>query len=207
TVQASEVEAAAGGECIYRNSPALALGLISTLALMIAQAIINSVAGCICFKKHAQPSGSNRTVSFCIKVDLNHLFIVKYNIICSGAAFNEQRGKEGKSFCGGDCYVVKPGVFTGGALLSLASVALGIIYHVALLSKTARAWDPQQNEGIAMGRVPAQATPVFVHEDTYNQPAAIPLKTILSSVGNSDCCCFWWRVDCTRIPSRICSSH
>ncbi|KAJ8490239.1 hypothetical protein OPV22_011960 [Ensete ventricosum] len=80
-------------------------------------------------------------------------------------------GKGTKYFGGDDCYVVKPGVFSGGAVLSLASVALGIMYYVALLSKTAQAWDPQQNEGIAMGhpRVPAQATPVFVHEDTYNR--------------------------------------
>ncbi|RRT75696.1 hypothetical protein B296_00013954 [Ensete ventricosum] len=124
-------------------------------------------------------------VSFCTKVDLNYLFIVKYNIICClsvsfiiafllllpGAALNDQRGKGTKYFGGDDCYVVKPGVFSGGAVLSLASVALGIMYYVALLSKTAQAWDPQQNEGIAMGhpRVPAQATPVFVHEDTYNR--------------------------------------
>lgn len=98
-------------------------------------------------------------------------FIIAFLLLLTGAALNDQRGKERKYFGGNDCYVVKPGVFSGGAVLSLASVALGIIYYVALLSKTAQAWDPQQNEAIAMGHpgVPAQATPVFVHEDTYNR--------------------------------------
>ncbi|RRT43498.1 hypothetical protein BHE74_00008600 [Ensete ventricosum] len=67
------------------------------------------------------------------------------------------------------CYVVKPGVFSGGAVLSLASVALAIVYYVALSSKNAQSWGADQNQGgIAMG-YPPQANPVFVHEDTYNR--------------------------------------
>ncbi|THU72818.1 hypothetical protein C4D60_Mb04t16200 [Musa balbisiana] len=170
-IKASDVKATAGGECVYPNSPALALGLISALALMIAQVIINTVAGCICCKKHSQPSSSNWTVGLISFFASWVSFIIAFLLLLTGAALNDQRGKERKYFGGNDCYVVKPGVFSGGAVLSLASVALGIIYYVALLSKTAQAWDPQQNEGIAMGhpRVPAQATPVFVHEDTYNR--------------------------------------
>ena len=76
-------------------------------------------------------------------------------------------------YFGSFCYVVKPGVFSGGAVLSLASVALAIVYYVALTSsKVPPAWGPQQNQGIAMGQpvIPPQSSePVFVHEDTYNR--------------------------------------
>ncbi|RWW10938.1 hypothetical protein GW17_00025487 [Ensete ventricosum] len=68
--------------------------------------------------------------------------------------------------------VVRSGVFSGGAVLSLASVALGIVYYVSSSSpKNMHPWSPQQNQGIALGQpqIPpqAQTTPVFVHEDTY----------------------------------------
>ena len=75
---------------------------------------------------------------------------------------------------------MKPGVFAGGALLSLASVILGLIYYITLTSaKIANnQWGnpsvPNQG-GIAMGQpqiptgLPQSSTqdPVFVHEDTY----------------------------------------
>ena len=76
-------------------------------------------------------------------------------------------------YFGSFCYVVKPGVFSGGAVLSLASVALAIIYYVALSSsKSPPPTFPVQNQGIAMGQpvIPQQSSePVFVHEDTYNR--------------------------------------
>ncbi|URE14656.1 hypothetical protein MUK42_10540 [Musa troglodytarum] len=162
--KASDVQTTAGGECVYPKSPALALGLISALALMMAQAIINTVAGCICCKKHPHPSGTNWTVGVS--------FIIAFLLLLTGAALNDQRGQE-RMYFGDYCYVVKPGVFSGGAVLSLASVALAIIYYVALSSKNAQSWGADQNQGgIAMAHPqvpPAQANPIFVHEDTYNR--------------------------------------
>jgi hypothetical protein len=75
-------------------------------------------------------------------------------------------------YFGSYCYVVKPGVFSGGAVLSLASVALAIVYYVALTSSKTPPTVTPQNQGIAMGQpvVPQQSSePVFVHEDTYNR--------------------------------------
>lgn len=73
---------------------------------------------------------------------------------------------------------MKPGVFAGGAILSLASVASGILYYLILTkakmsnNNNNAQWAPgQQGGGIAMGQpqFPPQSTqdPVFVHEDTY----------------------------------------
>ncbi|CAL9104380.1 unnamed protein product [Musa textilis] len=170
---ASDVQTTAGGECVYPKSPALALGLISALALMMAQAIINTVAGCICCKKHPHPSGTNWTVGLISFIASWVSFIIAFLLLLTGAALNDQRGQE-RMYFGDYCYVVKPGVFSGGAVLSLASVALAIIYYVALSSKNAQSWgaEDQNQGGIAMAhpRVPpAQANPIFVHEDTYSR--------------------------------------
>ncbi|EMS62838.1 hypothetical protein TRIUR3_00818 [Triticum urartu] len=157
------------GECIYPRSPALGLGLMSAVALMVAQAIINTVAGCICclptvFFIPAYFEDFNGT--------LRVTFIIAFLLLLTGAALNDQRGQENMYF-GSFCYVVKPGVFSGGAVLSLASVALAIVYYVALTSsKGPPSWGPQQNQGISMGQpvIPQQSSePVFVHEDTYNR--------------------------------------
>lgn len=133
-------------------------------------------------------------------------FIIAFLLLLTGAALNDQRGEESMYF-GSFCYVVKPGVFSGGAVLALASVALGIVYYVALSSSKINSepvWGPQQiqNHGIAMGQpvIPPQSTqPVFVHEDTYNRQqfpwsdrTLFRQKLSLSTETFSDCllCCF-----------------
>ncbi|KAG6509128.1 protein MODIFYING WALL LIGNIN-1-like [Zingiber officinale] len=156
------------GQCSYPKSPALALGLIAATALMIAQAIINSVAGCICCKKYPNPSNTNWTIGLISFITSWITFIIAFVLLLSGAALNDQWGQE-RMYFGEYCYVVKAGVFTGGAILSLASVSLSIVYYVsASLPKTTQPWNPQQNQGIVMDQ-PQVQNPVFVHEDTYNR--------------------------------------
>lgn len=102
-------------------------------------------------------------------------FVIAFLLLLTGAALNDQHGEESMYFGNYYCYVVKPGVFAGGAVLSLASVTLGILYYLTLHSaKNSGLWGnssvPQEG-GIAMGQpqFPPQRTqePVFVHEDTY----------------------------------------
>ncbi|KAH0448678.1 hypothetical protein IEQ34_022478 [Dendrobium chrysotoxum] len=80
---------------------------------------------------------------------------------------------DAKMYLGDDIYVLKLGVFSGGAFLSLASVSLGIIYYLALQkSKSLQPWAPPHNQGIALGQPhipPRTKNPVFVHKDTYNR--------------------------------------
>ena len=54
-------------------------------------------------------------------------------LLLVGAVINDQHAEENMYF-GAGCYVVKPGVFAGGAILSLVSVILGIISYVTLTS-------------------------------------------------------------------------
>ena len=98
-------------------------------------------------------------------------FIIALVLLLSGAALNDKWGQE-RVYFGKYCYVIESGVFTGGAVLSLASVALGIFYYVSsTLPKNIQVSNPQQNQGISLGHsnIPpgTQTTLVFVHEDTY----------------------------------------
>lgn len=101
--------------------------------------------------------------------------MIAFLLLLTGAALNDQHGLESMYFGNYYCYVVKPGVFAGGAVLSLASVTLGILYYLTFTSAKSgnNPWGssvPNQG-GIAMGQpqFPPQNSqdPVFVHEDTY----------------------------------------
>ena len=109
-------------------------------------------------------------------------FVIAFLLLLTGAALNDQHGEESMYFGNYYCYVVKPGVFAGAAVLSLASVTLGILYYLTLSSAKERndPWPgpvaPNQAQvggGIAMGQPqfppqnPPNQDPVFVHEDTY----------------------------------------
>lgn len=103
-------------------------------------------------------------------------FVIAFLLLLTGAALNDQHGEENLYFGNYYCYVVKSGVFAGAAVLSLASVTLGIFYYLTLTSHKNRndtlvASVPPSQGGIAMGQpqFPPQNVqgPVFVHEDTY----------------------------------------
>ena len=94
-------------------------------------------------------------------------------MLLTGAALNDQRGLE-RMYLGNYCYVVKPGIFSGGAVLAFISVSLGVLYcvNVATCKLPESSGQPTVNQGIAMGypQIPAQSSnPAFVHEDTYNR--------------------------------------
>ncbi|KAI3432180.1 uncharacterized protein J3R85_007585 [Psidium guajava] len=176
-IKGSDVHSMAPTQCAYPWSPALPLGLTAAVALMIAQVIINVATGCICCGKHPNPSNSNWTKALVFFVISWFTFIIAFLLLLTGAALNDQHGEDSIYFGNYYCYVVKPGVFAGGAILSLASVTLGILYYLSLTraKDDGQPWGtsaPNQGiGGIALGRpqIPPQSTqgPVFVHEDTY----------------------------------------
>lgn len=171
-IKVSDVSLSTPDTCSYPKSPALALGLTSALALVSAQIIINTAAGCICCKKDPHPSASKWTIALVCFVISWVAFIIAFLLLLTGSALNDQSGKQ-QMYFGDYCFVVKPGVFAGGAVLSFASATLGIIYYVALSSsKSGESWGPNNNQGIAMAQNPCppqSMQPVFVHEDTYNR--------------------------------------
>ncbi|WCJ27930.1 hypothetical protein M5689_009646 [Euphorbia peplus] len=177
-IKGSEVEFTSATQCTYPRSPAMALGLTSALSLMIAQVIINVATGCICCKTTRTPSNSNWTLALVCFVVSWFTFVIAFLLLLTGAALNDQHGEESMYFGNYYCYVVKPGVFGGGAVLALASVTLGILYYFTInSSKSANnsGWGSNpavhSSTGIAMGhpQITPQSSqdPVFVHEDTY----------------------------------------
>ncbi|KAL5568171.1 hypothetical protein UlMin_024746 [Ulmus minor] len=136
---------------------------------------ISATQWCICCKRNTQPLNSNWKLALVCFVVSWFTFVIAFLLLLTGAALNDQHGLESIYFGNYYCYVVKPGVFAGGAVLSLASVTLGILYYLTFNSakNSSTVWGgsaPNQG-GIAMGQpqFPPQNTqdPVFVHEDTY----------------------------------------
>ncbi|KAL8050636.1 hypothetical protein ABFX02_06G093700 [Erythranthe guttata] len=173
-IKGSQVEFPSPSECIYPRSPALVLGLTAAVALMIAQIIINVATGCICCRKGPHQSNSNWTLALICFVVSWFTFVIAFLLLLTGAALNDQHGEENLYFGSYNCYVVKPGVFAGAAVLSFASVFLGIIYYITLHSTKNRndSWGPSvppSQGGIAMAQpqFPPPRDPLFVHEDTY----------------------------------------
>ncbi|XP_073130976.1 protein VASCULATURE COMPLEXITY AND CONNECTIVITY [Henckelia pumila] len=179
-IKSSDVSSSRDTECIYPRSPALGLGLTAAVSLMIAQIIINVATGCICCRKGPHQSNSNWTLALVCFVVSWFTFVIAFLLLLTGAALNQQRGEQNMYFGNYYCYVVKPGVFAGAAVLSLASIFLGIVYYLTLTSEKNRSgpWvvsAPPGQGGIAMGQPqfpPPQQNaqgPVFVHEDTYTR--------------------------------------
>ncbi|KAL5168836.1 hypothetical protein HKD37_11G030895 [Glycine soja] len=145
-IKVSQVHFVTPNQCTYPRSPALPLGLIAAVALVLSQIIIN--------------------------VGTGFTFVIGFLLLLTGAALNDQRGEESVYFGYYYCYVVKPGVFAGGAILSVASAAFGILYYISLTEKNNGIQYPYPNQGViamAQPQIPSQTSqePVFVHEDTY----------------------------------------
>lgn len=171
-VKGSQVQFPNPDECIYPASPALGLGLTAALALLMAQIIINAASGCICCRKGLHRSNSNWTLALICFVVSWFTFVIAFLLLLTGAALNNQHGEENLYFGNYYCYVVKPGVFAGAAVLSLASIILGIIYYLTLTREKNTGDHPLTGQGgiaMAQPQIPPQnaPNPVFVHEDTY----------------------------------------
>ncbi|KAM7253784.1 hypothetical protein ACFE04_031466 [Oxalis oulophora] len=178
-IKASSVEVT-GSSCTYPRSPAFALGLIAAVSLMLAQILINVFTGCVCCITRSYPQNTNWRLAFVFFLLSWFTFVIGFLLLLTGAALNDQHGEGTMYFGSYYCYVVKPGVFAGGAVLSLASVTFGILYYLALTAakNNTDSWTNNNsaapNQGIAMGHPqfrPPQTTqdPVFVHEDTYRR--------------------------------------
>ncbi|KAJ4826762.1 hypothetical protein Tsubulata_028503 [Turnera subulata] len=175
-IKGSEVQFTSATQCTYPRSPALALGSTSAVALMVAQLIINVATGCICCKRAPHPSNSSWTIALICFVVSWFTFVIAFLLLLTGAALNDRHYEESRYFGSYYCYVVKPGVFAGGAVLSFASITLGILYYFTLnpAKPSGDHWlnaPASTQTGIAMvqPQFPPQSTqePVFVHEDTY----------------------------------------
>lgn len=168
-VRAHDVKVTADGMCLYPRSPALILGTTSGLALLVAQVIVNVSAGCLCCARGGPyRASSNRTIAIICLVVSWITFVIAFFLLLAGAALNSERSAN-MSTLHNYCYVVKSGVFAGGAVLALATVTLGIFYYItASAVKKSAEWGPQ-NQNIAMAQPQSNLQPVFVPENVHSQ--------------------------------------
>ncbi|KAE9593452.1 hypothetical protein Lalb_Chr19g0139871 [Lupinus albus] len=176
-IKRSQVQVNPPYQCVYPQSPAVHLGLTAAMALMVSQIIINVASGCICCRRTPQIPNSKWRVALLSFVLSWFTFVIAFLMLLTGAALNDQRNKDSVYFGFGDyyCFVVRPGVFAGAAILTLSSVAFGIVYYITLTegkngSNSGGDSSYPNQGGIVMGQpqIPRQSQePVFVHEDTY----------------------------------------
>ncbi|KAL3683971.1 hypothetical protein R1sor_001993 [Riccia sorocarpa] len=177
------------GECKYPASSALILGVVAALVLLLAQIIISVVGGCICCTPsppgpHHASSASNRSIAVICLVACWITFLNAFALLMAGASLNNQRQEY--MWFGGQCNVVKPLVFAGGALLALATVVLGLIFYLASSAAKAAANAARLQPGIALGQ-PAYGLPYtaygpppisqsypYSHFPQYGHPASMP---------------------------------
>ena len=100
--------------------------------------------------------------------------MIAFLVLLSGAALNDEHAEEAAFPDAYFCYTVGTGVFSTGSVLSLVTIALGIVYYLCLNSSNQNVGVTRtvanQGGGIAMGQpqIPERGEdPVFVHEDTY----------------------------------------
>ncbi|KAI8565208.1 hypothetical protein RHMOL_Rhmol03G0242300 [Rhododendron molle] len=188
-VKASQIPPLYLTPCVHTSSPASVLALAAALALMVAQIIITITTGCFCCRRGSHQSDSNRGLAIICFAISWITFVLAFLMLLSGASLDKFHGYESFPFVTKSCYFVKPGFFAGAAVLSLATVVLGIVYYLALdsaeisnNSQGGTAARPNQG-GIAMGHPqfpppqypppqfppPNAGAPVFVDEDTYKR--------------------------------------
>ncbi|GMI94222.1 hypothetical protein like AT5G17210 [Hibiscus trionum] len=147
-VKASDVTVDVYGRCSYPSSPALLLGITSAVTLLIAKIIINVATGCFCCKPRTAPS--NRSNARCFYIGFLIAFIIAIGLLLTGVKLNERHDdavvRNGYYYC----YVIRPGVFAGGAVLAGLSCIFGVIYYRTLNSKGKDADNAQNQGGIAM---------------------------------------------------------
>ncbi|CAH8358693.1 unnamed protein product [Eruca vesicaria subsp. sativa] len=160
--------------CSYNRSPAYNLSFASAIFLMMAQIIASVGSGCFCCRKGPSPTRTKWILALVSFIVSWFTFVLAFLVLLTGASLNDEHFEETTNATSYFCYVVRPGVFCIGALISLFTVGLGIVYYLCLNSVkqnvSAATTTTPVNQGIAMGQaqIPQRVEdPVFVHEDTY----------------------------------------
>ncbi|GLJ11924.1 hypothetical protein SUGI_0180280 [Cryptomeria japonica] len=135
--------------CIYPSSFAPVLAITGAVALLLAQVIANSVAGCICCTcGDRNPPNSHRTIAIICLATSWITFAIAFILLIGGAIVTSTHNEDMTS--GYYCKVVKSGVFASGAVLALATVALTIVYFIkASIAMNSSQYNPQ-NHSISM---------------------------------------------------------
>ncbi|KAL6610270.1 hypothetical protein ACP70R_040239 [Stipagrostis hirtigluma subsp. patula] len=165
-----------GGECIYPQNPALALGVCAAIFLLVAQITVSAAGGCCgCCKSRAIPSGTKRTIGIVCAVVSWIAAVIAWVMLVNGAAWNANVARETES----KCYCLRDGVFAGAAVLTLAATALGIASFIMLRRPPADAGIamghpqfPPQSQGYGQAQFPPPSAPPAAFAQGYGAQAS-----------------------------------
>lgn len=142
------------GLCLYHTSPSEALGIVSALALFVAEVIVNAAAGYLsCCCRGLYRSSCKKAIAIICLVISWITFSLASIILMVGAVqsgqYTTSTGDSG-TIC---CTYVKTGIFAVGAVLAIPSVICGIIYYIlASEVKNSIKEGSTQNQNIAMAQ-------------------------------------------------------
>ncbi|KAL8095584.1 protein VASCULATURE COMPLEXITY AND CONNECTIVITY-like [Apium graveolens] len=158
--------------CIYPRTPAVALGLTAVVALTIAQTILNIATDCLCCRRRTFPLDFKQTVAQVCYTMSWFTFIVAFLMLLLGSAVNDKKAEETGYFNDFYCTAARSGIFTMGAILSLATVILGILAYASEESSKNRGdpWSPSvvpEQPGIAMGQARRSQDGMFFQDENY----------------------------------------
>ncbi|XP_074294184.1 uncharacterized protein LOC141621988 [Silene latifolia] len=142
------------GYCYYPKTPAMALGIVAAILLLIQQIVISVGAGCFCCSRHPCPSGCGGICSIVCFVFSWLSCIGAFMVLISAAAVNNMNYMvKNYSTKSNPCPVAKPGYYAGAAVYCLFSVTLSFIsYFVLMCSRNKGARGLSNDHGIAFGQ-------------------------------------------------------
>ncbi|RZC69530.1 hypothetical protein C5167_032662 [Papaver somniferum] len=124
-IKVSDVTFTSYHECTHPRSVAFALGLTASLSLIIAHVIIHEETFMVFL------------VNTSIHNDLIFYWstlILAVLLLLAGTSLNDYKSSKGSTIVGAKCYLVKPVVFIGSAVVSLVNVTTGIIFYLMIVS-------------------------------------------------------------------------
>lgn len=148
-----DIEITPSGTCLFRSTPAKVSAIVSALALLVAEVIVNAVVGCVCCGGTYRSSWKKAIAIICLVLSWV-TFISAFGTLMLGAIRSDQH-KTSRTFDYVICSdtSVRRGLFAGGAVLGLVSVSLGIGYYIlASEVKKLTVGGPPQNQEIPMAQ-------------------------------------------------------
>ncbi|XP_023750578.1 protein MODIFYING WALL LIGNIN-1 [Lactuca sativa] len=146
--------------CVYPNSPALALGIVSAVFTIITRIYISVwFGGSGCCR-----SDPNSTAITKLLFVLSWVAsVIAMILLLTAAALNNRQVGQIDSYGYITCYVVKPGIFAAGAILALLSAVFGICAYLTISSVTQAATGLTGplpvGAGVDLEKFPQQYTP------------------------------------------------
>ncbi|XP_074294183.1 uncharacterized protein LOC141621987 [Silene latifolia] len=142
------------GYCYYPETPAMALGIVAAILLLMQQIVISVGAGCFCCSRHPCPSDCPGICSIICFVFSWLKCIGAFSMLISAALLNNMNYLvKNYSTESNLCPVPKPGYFAGAGVICFFSVALSFIsYFLLMCSRNKGARQLSNDRGVAMGQ-------------------------------------------------------